>query len=325
MTTRIPPITSDQITVFGQGLVRPECVLATRKGDLYASHGEGGITHISPTGGVAEYFANASEKPGNFLPNGYSLRPDGSFLIANLGQSGGVYVLERDGSLELFISEIDGLALPATNFANLDREGRTWISVSTTAIDREKSFKKSVADGFIALVDHSGARIVADGISFTNENKVDPSGRWLYVHETMGRSLLRFPIRANGDLGPRETVTDYGPGIYPDGFEFDCEGGIWCTSVLSNRIIRLDSDGVQQLIIDAGDSDLVECAESAYQNDTFCRSMIDEGLHSPLGNCASVCFGGNDLKTVYIGNLHLDRLACFRSPVAGAPPPHWLF
>ena len=143
MTTRIPPITSDQITVFGQGLVRPECVLATRKGDLYASHGEGGITHISPTGGVTEYFANTSEKPGDFLPNGYSLRPDGSFLIANLGQSGGVYVLERDGSLELFISEIDGLALPATNFANLDREGRTWISVSTTAIDREKSFKKS--------------------------------------------------------------------------------------------------------------------------------------------------------------------------------------
>jgi sugar lactone lactonase YvrE len=234
-------------------------------------------------------------------------------------------VLERDGSLQLFINEIDGLALPATNFANLDREGRTWISVSTTAIDREKSFKKSVADGFIALVDHSGARIVADGIGFTNENKVDPSGRWLYVHETMGRSLLRFPIKANGDLGPRETVTDYGPGIYPDGFEFDCEGGIWCTSVLSNRIIRLDSDGVQQLIIDAGDSDLVERAESAYQNDTFCRSMIDEGLHSPLGNCASVCFGGNDLKTVYIGNLHLDRLACFRSPVAGAPPPHWLF
>ena len=325
MTTRITRIPCDQLTFLGQGLVRPECVIATDKGDLYASHGEGGISHITPTGDIAVYLANDSEKPGDFLPNGYSLRPDGSFLIANLGQSGGIYVLERDGSLQLFINEIDGLALPATNFANLDREGRTWISVSTTAIDREKSFKKSVADGFIALVDHSGARIVADGIGFTNENKVDPSGRWLYVHETMGRSLLRFPIRANGDLGPRETVTDYGPGIYPDGFEFDCEGGIWCTSVLSNRIIRLDSDGVQQLIIDAGDSDLVERAESAYQNDTFCRSMINEGLHSPLGNCASVCFGGNDLKTVYIGNLHLDRLACFRSPVAGAPPPHWLF
>jgi len=325
VTTRITRIPCDQLTFLGQGLVRPECVIATHKGDLYASHGEGGISHITPTGDIAVYLANDSEKPSDFLPNGYSLRPDGSFLIANLGQSGGIYVLERDGSLQLFINEIDGLALPATNFANLDREGRTWISVSTTAIDREKSFKKSVADGFIALVDHSGARIVADGIGFTNENKVDPSGRWLYVHETMGRSLLRFPIKANGDLGPRETVTDYGPGIYPDGFEFDCEGGIWCTSVLSNRIIRLDSDGVQQLIIDAGDSDLVERAESAYQNDTFCRSMIDEGLHSPLGNCASVCFGGNDLKTVYIGNLHLDRLACFRSPVAGAPPPHWLF
>ena len=325
MTTRLTDITSDQITFLGQGLVRPECVIATHTGDLYASHGEGGISHIMPSGDVCVYLANDNEKPSDFLPNGYSLRPDGSFLIANLGQSGGVYVLERDGSLQLFINEIDGLALPATNFANLDREGRTWISVSTTAIDRDKSFKKSVADGFIALVDRSGARIVADGIGFTNENKVDPTGRWLYVHETMGRSLLRFPIRANGDLGPRETVTDYGPGIYPDGFEFDSEGGIWCTSVLSNRIIRLDSDGVQQLIIDASDPNLVERAESAYQSNTFCRSMINEGMHSPLGNCASLCFGGTDLKTAYIGSLHLDKLACFRSPVAGVPPPHWLF
>ena len=324
MTTCVTHIPCDQVTYLGQGLVRPECVLATRKGDLYASHGEGGITHITPTGEVTVYLANNSEKPGNFLPNGYSLRPDGSFLIANLGQSGGVYVLERDGSLQLFINEIDGMALPATNFANLDREGRTWISVSTTAIDREQSFNKSIANGFIALVDHSGARIVADGIGFTNENKVDPSGRWLYVHETMGRSLLRFPIRANGDLGPRETVTEYGRGIYPDGFEFDSEGGIWCTSVLSNRIIRIDPDGLQQIIIDAGNPDLVERAELAYQSNTFSRSLINEGLHSPLGNCASLCFGGNDLKTVYIGSLHLDRIACFRSPVAGTPPSHWL-
>ncbi|HAD37505.1 MAG TPA: hypothetical protein DCF72_11295 [Gammaproteobacteria bacterium] len=325
MITRVERISCDQITFAGQGLVRPECVIATCKGDLYASHAGGGITHIAPTGGARVYLANNCEKPADFLPNGYSLRPDGSFLIANLGQSGGVYVLDRDGSLQVFVSEVDGLTLPATNFANLDREGRTWISVSTSAIDREQSFNKTVADGFIALVDRSGARVVADGIGFTNENKVDPSGHWLYVHETMGRSLLRFPIRANGDLGPRQTVTEYGPGVYPDGFEFDSEGGIWCASVLSNRIIRLDPDGVQQMIIDAGDPDLVERAESAYQSNTFSRSLISEGLYSPLGNCASLCFGGDDLKTVFVGSLHLDRIASFRSPVAGAPPPHWLF
>ena len=319
-----PSITLNQITFYGEGLVRPECVIASRNGDLYASHGGGGITHITPDGKANVILAKNNEKPSDFLPNGYSLQPDGSFLVANLGQSGGVYVLNRDGSLNEFIREVDGLTLPATNFANLDRTGRTWISVSTTALNREQSFSKSIADGFIVLVDQAGARIVAEGIGFTNENKIDPSGRWLYVHETMGRSLLRFPIRSNNDLGPRETVVEYGPGIYPDGFEFDSEGGIWCSSVLSNRIVRLDRDGNLQVIIDAGDPDLVERAELAYQNNLFSRSLINEGQHSALGNCASLCFGGDDLKTIFVGSLHLDTIACFRSPVAGTPPPHWL-
>ena len=323
--TFVPSITLNQITFSGDRLVRPECVIASRNGDLYASHGGGGITHISPDGKSNVIFANNKEKPNDFIPNGYSLQPDGSFLVANLGQSGGVYVLNRDGSLKTFIREVDGLTLPATNFANLDRTGRVWISVSTTAINREQSFNKSIADGFIVLVDQAGARIVAEGIGFTNENKIDPSGRWLYVHETMGRSLLRFPIRSNNDLGPRETVVEYGPGIYPDGFEFDSEGGIWCSSVLSNRIIRLDRNGSLHVIIDAGDPELVERAELAYQNNLFSRSLINEGQDSALGNCASLCFGGDDLKTVFVGSLHLDSIACFRSPVAGTPPPHWFF
>ena len=323
--TFVPSITLNQITFSGDRLVRPECVIATRNGDLYASHGGGGITHISPDGTCNVILANNNEKPNDFIPNGYSLQPEGSFLVANLGQSGGVYVLNRDGSLKTFIREVDGLTQPATNFANLDRTGRVWISVSTTAINREQSFNKSIADGFIVLVDQAGARIVAEGIGFTNENKIDPSGRWLYVHETMGRSLLRFPIKSNNDLGPRETVVEYGPGIYPDGFEFDIEGGIWCSSVLSNRIIRLDRNGSLQVIIDAGDPELVERAELAYQNNLFSRSLINEGQDSALGNCASLCFGGDDLKTVFVGSLHLDTIPCFRSPVAGTPPPHWLF
>ena len=140
--TFVPSITLNQITFSGDRLVRPECVIASRNGDLYASHGGGGITHISPDGKSNVIFANNNEKPNDFIPNGYSLQPDGSFLGANLGQSGGVYVLNRDGSLKTFIREVDGSTLPATNFANLDRTGRVWISVSTTAVNREQSFNK---------------------------------------------------------------------------------------------------------------------------------------------------------------------------------------
>ena len=34
-------------------------------------------------------------------------------------------------------------------------------------------------------------------------------------------------------------------------------------------------------------------------------------------------FGGQDLRTVYLGSLFGTRIPCFRSPVAGLPLAHW--
>jgi sugar lactone lactonase YvrE len=38
---------------------------------------------------------------------------------------------------------------------------------------------------------------------------------------------------------------------------------------------------------------------------------------------SSVAFGGDDLRTVYVGSLTSTRLAHFRSPVPGLPMRHW--
>ena len=51
-------------------------------------------------------------------------------------------------------------------------------------------------------MDKDVSRIVADDVDFANENKVHPSGEWLYVNETMGRAVVRFAIKADGSLGP---------------------------------------------------------------------------------------------------------------------------
>ena len=37
--------------------------------------------------------------------------------------------------------------------------------------------------------DAKGAHIVADGIGFTNECRVDPTGKWLYVNETTAKRV----------------------------------------------------------------------------------------------------------------------------------------
>lgn len=312
---------------LGSGLVRPECIVATAAGAVFASHGgaPGGIARIGDDGEAELILARTGDIPGDFIPNGYALMPDGSFVIANVGNDGGVYRLHRDGTLEAFLLEIDGRTLPACNFVNRDEEGRIWISVSTWFRDRDQALRKGHADGFVILVDERGARIAVDGIGYTNENKVHPSGRWLYVHETVGRSICRFELGTDGRLGPRETVAEYGPGIFPDGFEFDAEGGIWCTSVVTNRIVRISPEGDEQLVYDDADPELAERAQAAWENDSFGRDLLNAGHDHPLGNCASICFAGPDLRTCMIGSLAASRIATFRSPIAGARPPHWSF
>lgn len=313
----------DDIAYVGAGLVRPECVLTTRTGHVLASDARGGVSVLDPDGTVR--FIAATGAPEGFLPNGIALRPDRTMLIANLGPSGGIWSMQPDGRVNPLLLEIGGVPLPPTNFVGLDREGRVWITVSTRLFPREQAFRKGWADGFIAVLDKSGARIVADGLGYTNEAIVDPTGRWLYVNETIARRTVRFPVQRNGDLGPRELVAQYPPATFPDGFAFDAEGGVWTVSVGSNRLIRVAPDGRQTILIeDQTRSRLAEIAH-AFDADRFGRNELDAGRSRALGNLSSLAFGGPDLRTVYLGSLHGNRLATFRSPIAGAPPVQWGF
>jgi sugar lactone lactonase YvrE len=308
----------------GQDLARPECVVTTATGDLYASDRRGGIMHLRPDG--RQRFV-AGRGIDGFLPNGFSLLPDRSFAVANIGHQGGAFRLMPNGELMPEVVAVDGMALPPTNFVHAERQGgdlRLWVSVSTRHVPREQAFRRDVADGYIVLKDQAGVRIVADGLGFTNEAKVDPSGRWLYVNETMARRLSRFAIRDRG-LGPRETVAEFGDGIFPDGFEFDAEGGIWIASVVSNRLLRLAPGGAQSVILEDADPEAVARAERHYAKNRLSRADIDGGRERTLGNLASVAFGGPDLRTVYLGSLFGARIATFRSPVAGAKPPQWRY
>jgi SMP-30/Gluconolactonase/LRE-like region len=318
-------VSVSDLQFIGQDLARPECVVGTARGDVYVSDKRGGITRLTPDG--RREFIAGREVDG-FLPNGFSLLPDRSFVVANIGHLGGAWQLMPDGELIPQVVEVKGMALPPTNFVHAERKGgevRLWVSVSTRHVPREQAFRRDIADGYIVLKDKTDVRIVADGLGFANEVKVDPSGRWLYVNETIARRLSRFAIRARGDLGRRETVAEFGEGTFPDGFEFDAEGGIWIASVISNRLLRLAPDGTQSVILEDADPEAVARAERHYAENRLSRADVDSGRDRSLGNLASVTFGGPDLKTVYLGSLFGTRIATFRSPIAGAEPPHWRY
>ncbi|MGW9331734.1 SMP-30/gluconolactonase/LRE family protein [Bosea sp. NPDC055594] len=316
-------VDTSALAYVGEDLSRAECVMATRSGDLFMPDKRGGIAVIRSDGRTE--LIRAKNGPNGFLPNGFALMPDRSFLIADLGPEGGVWHMRPDGEMSPKLLEIDGRHIEPTNFVGTDAKGRVWVSVSTKLIPREHSMKKGHADGYIILIDEKGARVVADGLGFTNEAIVDPTGRWLYVNETIARRTSRFAISEDGSLGPRETFAQYGAASFPDGFAFDAEGAVWTVTVVSNRVIRTTQDGVQQVIFEDSDAKAIDEAEQAFQNGTYTRAHLDAGGRRPAGNLSGIAFGGPDLKTVYLGSLFAPHLASFRSPIAGAPPVHWEF
>jgi hypothetical protein len=93
--------------------------------------------------------------------------------------------------------------------------------------------------------------------------------------------------------------------------------------VVSNRLLRIAPDGSQTVVLDDGDPEVIARVERNFAVHRLTRADIDAGRERVLGNLASIAFGGPDLRTVYLGSLFADRLATFRSPIAGATPPHW--
>ena len=314
-----------QIDWFGQALSRPECVLVAANGDMHTAdwRGTGGVAHTKADGTSALYVAQAID--GEVVrPNGIALLQDGSYLLTHLGaEQGGVFQLFRDGRTRPFLRTVQGQDLPPTNFVVQDNAGRTWITVSTRLTPRALGYSASCNDGFIVLLDASGARIVADGLGYTNECALDPSGQWLYVNETFGRKLSRFAIAANGDLGAKEVVTTFGHGTFPDGLAFDATGDVWVVSIISNRVIRVAKDGAQSIWLEDSDAAHVDTVEAAYQASALGRPHLDGVKSKQLKNISSIAFGGPGLQTGYFGCLLGDAVARLPMPVAGLAPVHW--
>ncbi|MBU1358919.1 MAG: SMP-30/gluconolactonase/LRE family protein [Gammaproteobacteria bacterium] len=308
----------------GEGFHRPECVLANVRGDLFSADWRGGVAHLLPDGTQHLYLGTLPDG-GALRPNGIALLADGSFLLAHLGaETGGVYRLTRYGEVTPWLLEIDGTPLPPTNFVTQDHAGRTWITVSTRKTPRSLGYRRSCNDGFIVCVLPSGeARIAADGLGYTNEVAIHPGGDWLYVNETFARRLSRFALLADGSLGAKEVVAEFGAGTFPDGLAFDEEGHAWVVSIVSNRLIRVAPDGRQTVWIEDADPAHLAWVEAAYLADRMDRAHLDRDGQRLLRNISSIAFAGPERRIAVFGCLLGDRLACVHMPVAGVPPIHW--
>ncbi|GAB5521330.1 MAG: hypothetical protein RhofKO_35810 [Rhodothermales bacterium] len=290
-------------------MVRPECVIVGSDGTLYTADWRGGVASISPDGQVSLLEAEVGDGGPPLQPNGIAQQPDGSFLLADLSEArAGVWHLAPNGQATPFLRSLDGQPLPPTNFVLADAVGRIWVTISTRTSPRSLDYRPTANSGVIILVEDDNARIVADGLGYANECRLSPDGHFLYVNETFGRRTTRFRITPSNDLAERTTVATYGPGTFPDGLDFDPYGRLWVTSIISNRVFCLDSDGTPQLILEDTDEGQLATVEAAFQAGTMARPHLDTVYSRVLRSVSSIAFYGN---RAYLGCLLGDAIATF--------------
>lgn len=305
-------LAASDLQPYGANLHRPECVWIDDDG-IWVSDGRGAISRIQENGD-AEILGDPVIEP-----NGFSRRPDGSFIVAGIAE-GKIYHVAPNGQSKVLLDAYEGQPLGAVNYCCADGQDRIWVSVMSRDLPWHSKMSSPTDDGYILRIDNDGANceIVADGLSLTNEVKVSPDGKFLYGAESFGCRLFRFPINPDGSLGNKEIVgpASLGHGGFPDGFSFDQYGNIWVTLVALNALAIIDKQGELHTIYSdpnqAAVDEMVKVVEA--RNGNAEHFIACANVSGPLILPTSIAFSGIDGRDVYVGSIPMTTITKFRLP-----------
>jgi gluconolactonase len=322
------------IRTIGHDLQRPECILTERDGTLWAADARGGVMHIAhssqqlvtpyverPTTDTAAFEDRYVQAQGS-LPNGLAFAENGDFIIANWGTDA-VEIMTRDGRVRTLYTEIDGQPLGKANFVLRDSKNRIWLTITTREHPWTDQLNTKTSDGYVALIDEKGIRIVAEGFCGTNEVRLDPQEEWLYVVESTGWHISRLRVQPDGSLTDRQI---YGPcqlDGFPDGCAFDAFGNLWVTLIFTDQLVAITPDGEVLTLLDDSNPTTKARLFEHFKAGTLTPEILGTTHGTIAPWMASLTFGGPDLHTVYLGSLRGTTIPYFRSPVAGQPMIHW--
>ena len=213
-----------------------------------------------------------------------------------LGGQRALVEIQSDGTVHPVVERFEGQRFNSPNDIVIDRSGRIYFS-DPKYVGPERMELRSMD---VYRLDPDGSlHLATDDISKPNGVTLSPDGKTLYVAETdngtaeaervtdatRGRMTLNaFPVRADGSLGEKRVLVDFGAEVGIDGMTVDTHGNIYGAVRSANRfgITVFDPQG----------------SERAY-------------IQTPTlpTNC---CFGrGPELQTLYVtagGGLYRIRL-----------------
>ncbi|MCO6384404.1 MAG: SMP-30/gluconolactonase/LRE family protein [Vannielia sp.] len=238
------------------------------------------LWQLNPATGRAE----AREQPGTYFGSLALTRSGGLMGARDLAL---VALDPESGAATPFAATPDE-AMPATrlNDGRVDARGRLWIGTMDNGLkDGLGALYRVDADGTMTrMLDDV---VVSNGIAF------DPDGRHMYFTDTRRYTTFRLTLDEAGEaITGREVFADYSAtGDRPDGACVDADGCLWQAFFGGGRVVRYAPDG-----------------------------RIDREIALPVTNPTCLCFGGADLKTLFVTSafkfLSPEQLAA--EPLAGS-------
>ena len=217
--------------------------------------------------------------------------PDGSLLLA---MRDGLWRFDPQGGARMRLAEPPyDPAKERFNDGKCDPQGRFWAGTIYEPRDAAKATLHCWAGG--KLVRRADNATVGNGLAWS------PNGRTLYWSDTKAHTIYAFDFEpATGELGGRRVFARFplkqegqsldGYGGRPDGAAVDAEGCYWVAMFEGQRLLRLSPAG----------------------------ELLRE-VRLPVRCATMPCFGGADLKTIYITTSREKRPAAelAAQPMAG--------
>jgi gluconolactonase len=142
-----------------------------------------------------------------------------------------------------------------------------------------------------------GMETLSDGVMLTNGLGFSPDGRRLYHSDSRAPGVRVYEVAADGSVGQWRLFANLGGGSTPDGLKVGSDGSVWVADARGGRVAVFEADGAHRM-----------------------------DLAVPLPMVTSLCFGGEDLRDLYVvtgsdGGPRENCGAIFRTraDVAGLP------
>jgi gluconolactonase len=241
-------------------------------GCIYFSDIGNRIMKFDPKSGKTTTFRDPSGRS-----NGLKFDASGRLVACEGANTGGgrrISVTEKDGTVKTLADKFDGKRFNSPNDLTLDAKGRIYFSDPRYVGDE----KRELDHESVFRVDPDGkvTRVISD-VTKPNGLVISPDGKTLYVAESNSdpkrdRKLFAYPLSADGTVGARKELHDFGAERGIDGMTVAADGTIVATagSKDAGGIYFFGPDGKKL---------------------AFLKTPEDPN------NC---CFAGADKKTLYI-------------------------